>query len=336
MKPSPESLSLPPRLAEKFRVESFLGKGTAGVVLLATQVSNGKQVAIKSLISDQGSWKARFAEEARLGAQIQSPHVARCLGSYLAGESLFLINQYIPGEDLSDWLAQRGGRAAWQDCEGWMKDLFRGLADIHAEGVIHRDIKPANLRIRPDQGLVILDLGVARTLEGAGITKAGQAVGSPVFMAPEQMAGRTVHPSWDLFAAGVLWYRALSGKYPADQADPTRLYRAKVAEDYEDIEWLVPEVPEHQARLIQDLLAPEPERRPSSAEEALARLEDPDRLPEARPWETIAAPSGTLSPEPGSSLASTAPSSRSRLRSLALLGGALALGFLSWRWLLAP
>src|SRR6266850_36015 len=192
-------------LAGKFRVERLLGSGGMGVVVEATHITLKDRVALKFLRSPKFADQTtitRFLREAQAAARIKSPHVARVLdvGTLLDREGVLPVEQAIT--------------YALQTCEA--------LAAAHASGVIHRDIKPSNLFLTrgPDQTplVKVLDFGISKIFDGTSsgsITETQRAVGSPSYMAPEQMrSAKRVDGRADIWSMGVVLYELLAGRAP--------------------------------------------------------------------------------------------------------------------------
>ncbi len=193
-----------------------------GAVYVAEQLSTGKSRALKvmhpGLVSDV-RLRERFSQEARFGAQIESEHVVEVVGAGVdtATGTPWLAMELLEGEDLARMLARRGPLPP-EEARELLAQLCDGLGAAHARGVVHRDLKPENLYVAVSRRrgvpftLKILDYGVARQVS-LGVTTAGtMAVGTPLWMAPEQSDGRSVSPATDVWALGLLAFQVLTGK----------------------------------------------------------------------------------------------------------------------------
>jgi eukaryotic-like serine/threonine-protein kinase len=210
-------------LADKYRVERVLGTGGMGIVVAARHLRLQERVAIKFLHPDalsNAEAVARFEREARAAAKIKSEHVARVsdVGT-LDNGCPYMIMEYLEGEDLANWLQQRGPLAIDQAVE-FILQTCEAMAEAHGLGIVHRDLKPANLFcIRRTDGLPsikVLDFGISK-IDGPGldITHAGAVMGSPLYMSPEQMvSARSVDARTDIWALGVILYELISGRGP--------------------------------------------------------------------------------------------------------------------------
>jgi hypothetical protein len=252
----------------RYQIESLIGAGGMGRVYRALHLKLGEKVAIKLLNGDlaaDGRTSQRFAREARSTLRIRSPHVVRVhdLGELPPGLP-FLIMELISGLSLAQLLAG-GLRLSRPSVALLGAQLARGLADAHAEGVIHRDLKPDNVLVAREAErhvAKIVDFGLAKIcgeeLGSGELTTIGRVFGTPAYISPEQAAGRGAEPASDLYALGVVLYRARSGRAPftgsALELLSSHLHKEPppLGEDPLD-------------RLIMSLLAKSPAARPTAA-----------------------------------------------------------------------
>lgn len=225
--PQPE-LKLEPGdlIAGKYRVEAEIGSGGMGVVVAARHVAMGHRVAIKVLKlhdeRDPHGAVVRFVREARAAARIQSDHVVRVLDvASLPDGTPYMVMEFLEGGDLRALLDERG-ELPIEEAVGHVLQACEGLAEAHASGVIHRDLKPSNLFIAKKSNgtevLKILDFGISKVLPRngeAGITTTGALMGSPLYMAPEQMrSSKMVDARADVWSVGLILYELLTGRSP--------------------------------------------------------------------------------------------------------------------------
>lgn len=208
----------------KYRIERVLGQGGMGVVFSAVHLELDERVAIKLLLGAPSEASAkRFLTEARAAAKVKSEHVCRAFdfGRTPTGEP-YIVMEYLDGHDLGDELTARGPLSA-EEVVAWGRQACEGLAVAHALGIVHRDIKPANLFLaNPAHGsagartLKVLDFGVSKA-PGSSVTRSAAAMGSPLYMAPEQMASsRDVDARADVWSLGATLYEVASGSPPFD------------------------------------------------------------------------------------------------------------------------
>jgi serine/threonine protein kinase len=248
----------------KYRVDRVLGVGGMGIVVAATHIHLNQRVALKFLLpAAVGNREVieRFAREARAAVQIQSEHVARVtdVGTLPTG-SPYMVMEYLEGTDLAQAI-EKGGPMPVTQAVGYVLQACEAIAEAHALGIVHRDLKPANLFLarRPgrDPMVKVLDFGISKTSDAAtGLTQTSSVMGSPFYMAPEQMmSSKDVDARADLWALGVIAYELLAGKTPfAADTMPEVVYNV-TQRDPAPVRELRPDVPEGLAEAIARCLA---------------------------------------------------------------------------------
>ncbi|MCB9603085.1 MAG: serine/threonine protein kinase [Sandaracinus sp.] len=204
-------------LASRYRIEHPIARGGMGAVYEAFDVTLGRAVALKvlrdELVADPRALE-RFRREARACAAVTHPSLVALYDLQLEHEPPFLVMELVEGETLDAVLAERG-RLPWPEVVTLGVQLLEGLARLHDVGVVHRDVKPSNVMMRDDGRAALLDLGVARIDAEKTLTDAGVSVGTPAYMAPEQLMGRGAGPALDLFAVGLVLHVAATGQHPS-------------------------------------------------------------------------------------------------------------------------
>ena len=266
-------------LTPAYTIERELTGGGMSHVYLATEKALGRSVVVKVLPPElaAGVNRERFRREIHLAAQLQHPHIVPLLTAGEDGDLLYYTMPFVSGESLRVRLEERG-RLPVKDVVRILTDIVDALAYAHAHGVVHRDIKPGNVLTQRSHALVT-DFGVAKALSAAlpaaGATTSGLAIGTPAYMAPEQLAADpAADHRVDLYAVGLLAYELLSGEAPFAGASPTATMAAQLTRDPPPIESVRPEVPPALSAIIRDCLAKDPELRPPTADALLARLEE--------------------------------------------------------------
>jgi len=233
--------SLPFKMGEllvgKYRVERVLGVGGMGVVVAATHVDLDRLVAVKVIRSELASHEdnvQRLLLEARAAARIQSEHVGKVLdvGRLDSGEP-YIVMEYLHGYDLARYLEQKGHLETVESID-LLLQACEALAEAHDAGIVHRDLKPENLFLTPLKDgshlLKVLDFGISKHLSEAGqraLTTPQTAIGSPQYMAPEQMQAEAVDIRVDVWSLGAILYELLTG-YPAFEGDTLPVVCARV------------------------------------------------------------------------------------------------------------
>jgi serine/threonine-protein kinase len=205
------------RVIGPYIVRRELGRGGMGVVYLADDTRLSRRVALKALTAECGhdpERRERLRLEARAAAALSHPGIATVYALEEIGDALYLAYEYVPGEPLRSLIA--AGPLPIPQVVSIGAQVARALAAAHTAGVIHRDIKPENVVKTPSGAVKILDFGLARmeTAAGPQLTQTGIIVGTPAYMAPEQVRGQDVDFRTDLFAVGVLVYELATGANP--------------------------------------------------------------------------------------------------------------------------
>ncbi len=200
----------------RYEVLETLGKGGMGVVYRARDPELGRFVAIKVVLAwaqyDPDAME-RFNREARVVAHLQHPHIVTVFDAGRTEDGLpYFVMELLQGTDLGDILGASGPLAPVRAVR-YALQVCDGLTYAHARDIVHRDIKPANLLVTPDDKVKIVDFGIAKLI-GSQITGSGVSLGTPLYMAPEQVAGRTVDHRADIFALGGVLYTLIAGSSP--------------------------------------------------------------------------------------------------------------------------
>jgi tRNA A-37 threonylcarbamoyl transferase component Bud32 len=262
-------------IGDRYRVVRPIGHGAMGKVFLAENLAIGLRVAVKLLKPEllaNPDFRLRFKHEAEAVAAIQHPNVARFL-DLIVGDPTFLVMEFVDGPTLHQVVATDGKLQPRRAADIAVR-LAWGLHAAHKAGVIHRDLKPSNILLQSDDeaGEVpkIIDFGLAKTAAspGAPLTRAGQIVGTPQYMAPEQIARKEVDARTDVYALGCVIYTMLCGRAPfADTGDDMQLLYRQVHEPVEPVRRIAPDVPEGLEAVVMKALAKHPSQRFQSARE---------------------------------------------------------------------
>jgi serine/threonine protein kinase len=201
---------------QRFEVLGLLGTGGMGVVFKATDRTLDETVALKTLRTDldeSAKMASRFRSEIRLARKVSSPHVCRIYEYGEDGELRYISMEYVDGVTLRDLLHESGGLPVDVALD-IVAQIVAGLAAIHDIGIMHRDVKPSNL-MRTRAGVVkLMDFGIAKEIDGVTLTAAGQAVGTPEYMSPEQITGRKLDLRTDIYTTGIVLFELLTGVSP--------------------------------------------------------------------------------------------------------------------------
>jgi serine/threonine protein kinase/tetratricopeptide (TPR) repeat protein len=279
--------SLQVALSSAYTLERELGGGGMSRVFVAEERALARRVVVKVLSPDlaAGVSAERFRREILLTARLQHPHIVPVLSTGEMNGLPFYTMPFVEGESLRVWLV-RSGPMPVVDTVRIVRDVARALDFAHGHGVVHRDIKPENVLLAGDSATVT-DFGISKALDAARapghtgtLTELGFAVGTPQYMAPEQIsADPDVDHRADLYSLGCVAYEMLVGEPPFAGVGPTALLRAHLVQNPELVTAKRADVPEALCMLIAGLLAKEPANRPPSARDVLAMLDGAGMTP---------------------------------------------------------
>lgn len=261
------ALPVPPR----YEILELLGHGATSVVYRARDRELGREAAVKILkdvLLGHDAARERFSREAQALARMDHPHVLRVYDAGGGEEGAWLILELVEGRPLSEILEREepGSRKALE----LLEKAARGVAHAHERGIVHRDLKPQNVLVTAAGEPKVGDFGLAHLAEGAGtLTRTGTAVGTPLYMAPEQVEGRTqaVSPRTDVYALGTILYQVLTGRLPHEGRTPAEVYAKILRGDVAPPRRLRREVPRELDAVAQKALERDPARRYADAGE---------------------------------------------------------------------
>jgi serine/threonine protein kinase len=251
-----------------------LGKGGMGVVVSGQHRQLDRRVAIKQLpaaFAGDSAVRRRFTEEARVLASLDHPHVVPVY-DYVEREGVcLLVMELLPGGTLRNRVSAAGGISAPQAVALCLA-CTSGLAAAHRRGVLHRDVKPENMLFAASGVLKVADFGIAKVVSGLGgsdtvITRRGEMIGTPAYIAPEQVRGRPLSPATDVYAVATMLYEMLAGVLPfAEDGDDMALLFKHAYEEPIPLRDVAPSVPDPVATVVMRALATEPADRFTTAE----------------------------------------------------------------------
>lgn len=222
----------PPRrvLAGRYEVLEEIGAGATAITFRGRDRRLNRYVAIKIMRRDHEldtNFVKRFEREARTAASVSHGNVVDVYDVGQEDGNLYIVMQYIDGDDLKR-LIVRGGGLPVERAREISRQVLAGIGAIHAAGIVHRDIKPQNVLIGRDGIARVTDFGIAQVAEDVGLTTAGTTVGTAAYMAPEQAQGGQLTEATDIYAVGVMLYEMLTGKMPFEAPTPMGMMLAHI------------------------------------------------------------------------------------------------------------
>jgi len=259
-----------------FEVIRLLGRGGMGAVYYGNDTSLERPIAIKVLAPEfahDPEVVARFEREARAQARLRHPNVAQI---YFIGEDRdfhFFVMEHLEGPGL-DALLTQPEPLPWAKALEYTIAAARGLRAAFAHGFVHRDVKPSNLMLDREAGIKILDFGLVKSMHGdSQLTRDGAIIGSPLYMSPEQGRGGAVDHRSDIYSLGCALYHMLCGRPPFSGPSPVGVISMHVTDKAEPVRIVNPAVPDVLARIVERMMAKEPDSRFANYDDLLAALE---------------------------------------------------------------
>lgn len=267
----------PPSVIGRFKIEEELGRGAMGVVYRAIDPLIERTVAIKTIPLDlpeaeRAVFEERFQREAKSAGRLSHPSIVTIYDVGEAGNLAYIAMEYLHGQSLKEILDQHGFLPLDMALDTAIQ-MADALAYAHEHGVVHRDVKPGNVIMLEDRGAIKLtDFGIAHINAAQTETRAGVLLGSPRYMAPEQITGKPVDGRTDVFSAAVVLYEMLTGQAPFTAPDLHMLLYRIVNETPPPASRLRPDIPVELDRLLARCLSKQPNLRPASARELYLEL----------------------------------------------------------------
>jgi urea transport system substrate-binding protein len=282
-----------------FAIKRLIGFGGMGMVFEAEDTTLHRRVAVKVLRPDlaDADLAKRFLREARAAAALHNDHIVTIFQVGEHNGFPFLVMEYLKGEPLDQRL-ERDGWLPVAEALDIGRQVAEGLKVAHAEGLVHRDVKPANIWLVGDRPgtyrrVKLLDFGLAKPVHRDDrLTDHGQIVGTPFFMAPEQIYGGPIDGRTDLFALGCVLYRAMTGRNAFAQDHTTAALRSTLNDEVTTFKDTSPQISRSVAEFVSELLNKDPDRRPTSAAAVVERI----KLLEG--GDSVALPRGIARPVP--------------------------------------
>jgi eukaryotic-like serine/threonine-protein kinase len=253
-----------------YRVLEFIGRGGMGEVYHFYHEKLNRSVAVKVLgenvVADE-NYKARFLNEARLQASLHHPNIAALYDFQEVAGELLIFMEFVDGESL-DGLIERNFFSTEETLKVF-EEIVEAIRYVHAGGIVHRDIKTENVKINSGGVPKLLDFGIAKAPSSLSLTQVGGVVGTPNYLAPEQIEGREASAQTDIWSLGVLLYKMLTGRFPFDGEQMESLIFQISQARYEAPETFNPAIPKAVSGIVKKCLSKDLNYRYQTAEELL-------------------------------------------------------------------
>ena len=257
-------------LSNRYKLEERLGSGGMSIVYRAHDLMLERTVAIKLLRKDYSNhpqFRQQFRQEAKAAASLSHPNIVTVHDFGLDSDQLFIIMEYVPGNDLKSLLREKG-KIDLAESVDLMIQACAGIGYAHRAGLVHCDIKPQNMLVTPDMRLKVVDFGIARALASISPEEKTEIVwGSPHYFSPEQAAGNAPSPASDVYSLGIVLYEMLTGELPFKGETPEKLadqHRQFLPPSPRKIN---PQIPGSLEQIILKILSKEPAARYRTADQ---------------------------------------------------------------------
>ncbi len=260
--------------AGRYQIIEKLGEGGMGKAYKVHDKEMDTKVVLKLLFPEIAAdldTIERFRNEIRLAREISHKNVCRMFDLNKEEGTYYITMEYVPGENLKS-VIQMTKRLSLGTALNIAKQICIGLGEAHRLGIVHRDLKPSNIMIDKGGDVRILDFGLARSIESKGLTASGIIIGTPHYMAPEQVQEKVVDQRSDIYALGIILYEMLTGRVPFEGDSPVRVALKHTKESPPDPRKINAEIPEEISRVILKCLEKEKEKRYQNTEELFSEL----------------------------------------------------------------
>ncbi|MDE7220138.1 MAG: protein kinase, partial [Oscillospiraceae bacterium] len=260
-------------LDNRYEILEVIGTGGMAVVFKAKCHRLNRLVAIKMLkkdLSEDAEFRRRFHDESQAVAMLSHPNIMAVYDVSRRGDMDYIVMELIDGITLKQYMERRG-KLNWPEALHFITQIMKGLSHAHSRGIVHRDIKPQNIMVLRDGTVKVTDFGIAFLSNGSN--PSNEAIGSVHYISPEQAKGDYTDNRSDIYSAGVVLYEMLTSRLPFDGADPVSVaiqHFSAVPLSPREID---PEIPEALEQICMKAMAPDRNKRYSTADEMLAELE---------------------------------------------------------------
>jgi serine/threonine protein kinase len=274
-----EALVRGTRVADRYEIIELLGSGGMGKVYRVEDTKVEEEIALKIIHPEIAIRKKnleRFRQELKLTRKINHKNVCQMFDLGEDAQRVFITMEYVPGENLKTFI-KRSKRLDIGTAISISKQICEGLAEAHKQGVIHRDLKSSNIMIDRDGNVRIMDFGIARSLESKRITGEGFTVGTPEYMSPEQVSGKDLNQTSDIYSFGIILFEMLTGGVPFDGDSSLDIALQHKVSPPPDPREINVHITDELSLLIFKCLDKDRERRYQKAEEVFAELSKIER-----------------------------------------------------------
>ncbi len=264
------------RIEGRYLVNELIGVGGMANVYKATDITDGKTVAVKVLreeFCDNEEFLRRFKNESKAIAMLSHPNIIKVYDVCFSHKIQVIVMEYVDGITLKEYMEEQNP-LSWKETLHFITQVLRALSHAHAKGIVHRDIKPQNVMLLPNAQIKITDFGIARFARSEARTLTDRAIGSVHYISPEQAQGEHTDQRADIYSVGVMLYEMLTGQLPFDADSPVSVALKQIELEPPMPRSINPEIPEGLEEITMRALQKNPEQRYQSSDEMLADIEE--------------------------------------------------------------
>lgn len=254
-----------------------LAKGGMGAIYKGTDPS-GRLVAIKKILAQyvlNTDIRARFHQEVEILNRLDHPNIVKMFASFEIDGDIYLVMEFVKGRTLEE-IIRKEGALDEQRAIGIMSDVLKALAHVHQNGIVHRDLKPSNIMVRDNGTVCLLDFGIAKDINGKGLTVGQLTIGTTGYMSPEQAEGLNIDGRSDIYSLGCVLYYLLTGRNAVNQQQNDHAVRIEIiTTDIPDIRKFRPDISQHLYSVLKRATDKNMLRRFQSCDEFRQALQEP-------------------------------------------------------------
>jgi len=272
------------KIEGRYQIRELIGIGGMANVYKATDVTDGKTVAVKILREEfygNEEFLRRFKNESKAIAVLSHPNIIRIYDVCFSNRMQVIVEEYVDGITLKEYMEQQG-TLSWKEAVHFTVQILQALSHAHERGIVHRDIKPQNVMLLRDGTIKITDFGIARFARSESRTITDRAIGSVHYISPEQAKGDSVDHRADLYSVGVMLYEMLTGTVPFDAENPVSVALKQIELQAPSPRSIRPEIPEALEEITMHAMQKDPGDRYQSAQEMLRDIAVFKRDPSVR------------------------------------------------------
>lgn len=263
------------KIEGRYQISELIGVGGMANVYKATDLSDGKTVAVKMLreeFYENEELLRRFKNESKAIAMLSHPNIIEVYDVCFAHNMRCIVMEYIDGITLKEYMEEQRP-LAWKETVHFILQILKALSHAHSKGIVHRDIKPQNVMLLADAKIKITDFGIARFARSESHTLTDRAIGSVHYISPEQARGDHTDQRADIYSIGVMLYEMLTGQLPFDADSPVSVALKQIELEAPSPRGINPDIPEGLEEITLRAMEKDPDRRYQSADDMLADIE---------------------------------------------------------------